>query len=188
MISPFCPCASVGFLTRGPANLSALEFRAVKPTGSRRHSSCSLCCKWPFHKSYSQFLSWDFIHKFEHPRAVFLLIAGMQLGIVRRSVFEHAEEDLEQPLTQASQCAGMAHAFIAFVLVISLTPSAGLAKTIRPQMNCLAHEFVARPTDADFADLARLIRHRRGSGHTLQHLLATVAVRIVAHGPQQARS
>ena len=63
---------------------------------------------------------------------MFLLVAGMKLGVVRRSIFEHAEEDFEQPLPQASQRAGVAHALVAFLLVISVAPGAGFAKTIGP--------------------------------------------------------
>ena len=80
----------------------------------------------------------------------------------------------------------MAHALLAFLLVISLAPGTGLAKTIRPQMNRVAHEFVARPTDVDFVDPARLIGYRGGPGDSLKHFMAAITIRIVAHGRQQA--
>src|SRR6185503_8135598 len=99
---------------------------------------------------------------------------------------EHAEKDFEQSLAEASQRTGMAHALIAFLLVIRLTPGAGFAKAIRPQVNCVAQKFVAGPTDVNFVDPARLIGNRCGSGYTLEYFLAAVALGIITHSCQQA--
>src|SRR5512140_624597 len=82
----------------------------------------------------------------------------------------------------------MAHALIAFLLVIRLAPGAGLAKRIRPQMNGVAQELVAGPTDPDFIYPPRLIGDRRGPGDALEHLLTAVALRVVAHRAQQPGS
>ena len=122
-----------------------------------RKRSCSLSCKLVFHKNYSQELSHSFIGELDHPRAMFFLIASMKLGIVRRSIFEHAEKDFEQSLPQAPQRAGVAHPLVAFLLVISLAPGTGFAKTIGPQVNGVTHEFVARPANAHFINLVPAI-------------------------------
>ena len=41
----------------------------------------------------------------------------MPFGIVGPFLGDHAKEDLEEPLSQATQSAGMRHAFLAFLLL-----------------------------------------------------------------------
>src|SRR4030095_14525104 len=79
----------------------------------------------------------------------------------------------------------MAHPVLAFLPVRGLAPSTGFAKTIGPQMNGMAHEFVAGPADFGFADLNGFKADRSRCGNALEHLQATVASGIGADDPQQ---
>lgn len=117
-----------------------------------------------------------------------LLVSGMQFRIVGRLVGDHPEEDFEQSLAQASERAGVTHPCLTFFLIIRLTPDTGLAKTICPEMNGVAHEFIARPTHTDFIDLSGLIADGRGPGDALEDFVAAVAIGIGPNRRQQARS
>ena len=112
------------------------------------------------------------------------LIQSMHVGIVGLLVREHAKEDLEQPLPQAPERAGTAHALLALFLVVGLAPRTGLAKTVCPQMDGVAHEFVAGPADVCFVNLPGLVIDRGRPGEALQHLRAAVAIGIAANGRQ----
>src|SRR5215469_6030900 len=79
----------------------------------------------------------------------------------------------------------MAHTLLTFLCIVGLAPNTGLAETIRPQMDRVAHEFVAGPAHANFAELARLVRHRSGPSDALEHIRAAVAVKIPADRGQQ---
>src|SRR4029453_16446857 len=81
----------------------------------------------------------------------------------------------------------MTHTLIALVLIVSLAPSTGFAKAICPEMNRVPHELVTRPTDTNFADPARFIRHGRSPSDALEHFVVAITIRIAAHGSQQAR-
>src|SRR6266508_2301668 len=108
-------------------------------------------------------------HEGQYPGAVFLLIAGVQLSIVRLALCEHAKEDFEQPLAQAAQRTGVAFAILAFLSVVGLAPGAGFAKAISPQVNGVTQKFIAGPAHFGSAQLAALKTDRRGSSKTLQH-------------------
>ncbi len=118
---------------------------------------------------------------------MFLLVAGVEFCILRLFILEHTEEDFEQSLSQTSQRTRMTHALVAFLLIVGRAPGAGFAKTIGPEMNGMAQELVARPPNADFVELARLIGYRRSPRDCLQHFLAAVAIRIITHRREQAR-
>ena len=118
---------------------------------------------------------------------MFLLVAGMQLSIIRFLFSEHLENDFQQSLSQAPESAGMAHALVALFLIISLPPSAGFAEAIRPQMNGVAEKFVAGPADFDFGHLAGLVTNWGGAGKALQHVVVPIPLQIGADRRQEAR-
>ncbi len=83
-----------------------------------------------------------------------LLVAGVQLGIVWLLVTEHTEEDFKQSLPQAPEGASVGHSLLAFLVVVGLAPSAGLAETVGPQMDGGAQELIAGPAHPHFVQLA----------------------------------
>src|SRR5690348_15772821 len=105
----------------------------------------------------------------------------MQIGIVRSLSGEHSEQDFEKPLAQAPQRADVGHALLAFLFIVGLAPSAGLAEAIRPQMDGVAQEFVAGPAHANFVEACPLVRDRCGPGDTLEHFMAAVALGIASY-------
>ena len=111
---------------------------------------------------------------------MFLLIAGMEFGVVGRFIADHPEHDLEESLAQAAQRAGVTHALLTFLQVVSLSPATGAPEAVGPEMNGAADEFVAGPTDMHLVDFAGLIRHRSSPGDALEHFLTTVTIRIAA--------
>ena len=78
----------------------------------------------------------------------------------------------------------MAHPFFALLLIVGLTPGAALAEAVGPQVNRVAHKFIAGPSYFGLVNLARLIVDRRGSRIALEDLLAAVAVRVAANRRQ----
>ena len=85
---------------------------------------------------------------------MFLLVARVQLGVVRFFVGNHFEEDLEESLSQTTQGAGMAHALSALLLVVGLPPGGAFAKAIGPKVNGVSQKPIARPAHLSFFDLA----------------------------------
>ena len=116
-----------------------------------------------------------------------LLVASVQFSIVGLLVQEHAEEDFEQPLAQAPERTGVTHPLLALRLIISLTPSAGFAKTIRPEVNGMTHKLIAGPAHLSLMNLAGLIAYRGGASKGLQHLMFAVASGVSADRGQQPR-
>jgi hypothetical protein len=71
------------------------------------------------------------------------LVAGVELGVIDFFLRQHAEEDLEQPLTKTAQGASVAFALLSFFAVVDSAPRTGLPKAIRPEMNGAAKVFIA---------------------------------------------
>ena len=98
------------------------------------------------------------------------LVFGVQIGVVRGAGLDHFPKDFEQALAQAAQGAGVAHAVLAFLLVVGLRPGCGVAGAVGPEMDDVAQEFVALMADPDLVDLPGLVADRAGSGQTLEGL------------------
>ena len=81
----------------------------------------------------------------------------------------------------------MAHTLVALFLVISLPPRTGLAEAIRPEMQGVSEEFVARPADFGFVNLTGLKTDRSRSGIALQHLKRAIPSRIRTDAGQEPR-
>jgi len=111
----------------------------------------------------------------------------MEFGVVRSLVGEHLEEDFEQALSQASQSAGVAHALLAFLLIIGLSPDAGFAEAVGPEVNGVAKELIARPTDLGFLNVPGLVADGRGARKALEDLVAAIALGMGADGRQKPR-
>src|ERR1039458_2807334 len=89
-----------------------------------------------------------------------LLIAGVQIGIIRFPIAHHAEQNFEPALAQTANGTGMAHPSLALVLIVDLGPGDAALKTISPQMHNVAHTFVTSPPDLNAPSLAGLIADR----------------------------
>ena len=98
-----------------------------------------------------------------------MLIEGVLLRAIRLFIGNHAEDNLEQALAQAAQCASVAFSLFPFFSIIDLPPRAGFAKAIGPEMNRVAEEFVAGFAKSYLVDLARLKADWGRSRKTLQH-------------------
>jgi hypothetical protein len=107
-----------------------------------------------------------------------LLIASVEFSIVGLLIANHAKDDFEQPLAETPQGARMRHTGLALLSVISPTPRADSVEAVGPQVNGMAHKFVAVPTDPGFVDLTRFKTDRGSSGIALQHLKGAVAARV----------
>lgn len=116
-----------------------------------------------------------------------MLIAGVKFGVVGLFVGDHSEEDFQQPLSQAAKGAGVAHASLSFLLVVDLSPQAGSPKAFRPEVNGVAQECVAGPTDLGFVDLSGLEADWSGPRVGLENIVASVALRIAADRAQETR-
>lgn len=67
-----------------------------------------------------------------------LLVAGVQIGVVRLARLEHLPEDLQQALTQATQGAGVAFAFGPLLSVVNLGPGRDPQAALGPEMDGVA--------------------------------------------------
>ena len=76
-----------------------------------------------------------FIDQLQNPRAVLLLVLCVELGVIGFVVGQHFENNFEQTLSQASQGASVAHALFAFLFIIGLSPNAGSAEAVGPEVN-----------------------------------------------------
>src|SRR5438874_2675315 len=77
---------------------------------------------------------------------------------------------------------------IAFGSIVSLSPLAGLAAFIHPQMHGAAQNPVTSPANIRFADLARLVAHRTDSSQAHQALSVGKDLANRADLAQQPRS
>ena len=118
---------------------------------------------------------------------MFRLIAGVEFGVIGLLVREHLEHDFQQALSQAAPCAGVAPPLLALLLLIGLAPGAGFAKAVRPEMNRMPEELIARPADLDSMNLAGLEWYRRGPGKAWQHVVVPITRGVGADGGQEAR-
>jgi hypothetical protein len=123
----------------------------------------------------------------QHPRAVALLVQGMAGFVVAGAALPHLPQDLQPPLAQAAQRAGVALALFPLRQVIRLRPRAHLAAAIAPQMHRVAQVPVAVPPDARLPDLPALKTHRRRPRHALQRLRLGILPAIGADLGEQPR-
>src|SRR2546430_7335560 len=97
----------------------------------------------------------------------------MNRFIIGRPVLPHAPEHLQPTLAQTAEGTGMTVSTFAFGLIVQLSPEAGLAALIGPQMDGVAQKIIAGPPDARFTELARFKAHGAGTRATAQ----TVGIR-----------
>src|SRR5262245_56780712 len=101
---------------------------------------------------------------------MFLLVEGVKRFVVRLAAVPYLPEDLQPALTQTTQRAGMAFAFLPLRLVVSLCPGTKLPTAITPQMHRVAQVTVTMPADFSASGLPADITDGRGSCQALQRL------------------
>ena len=112
-----------------------------------------------------------------------LLVPGF---VVRLPVGPKPPEDLQPPLAQAAQRAGVVVALLAFAGVIRPGPRAFFSAVVGPQMHRVAQHHVARPADARSVDLPALVADRADPGLTAQRVGVGIDLAHRAHFAQQS--
>src|SRR5437899_1427333 len=142
----------------------------IAESESRR---CSLFYNGSFHKSYSQGRRASGGSGLEPlpDEGAMLLEALEVLGFfVRGTLLPESPQDLQPTFAQATKSARMTMAGIPFGSIVNLSPLAGLAAFVHPQMYGAAQNPVTSPANIRFADLAGLVAHRANSGQAHQAL------------------
>ena len=96
-----------------------------------------------------------------------LLVAGVQIGVVRLAGLDHPPNDFQQALAQTTQSAGMAFAFRAFLAIVNIGPGTNPEGALGPKMDGMAQHFVALVADVNPVNLAGLETDRSGAGDAL---------------------
>lgn len=81
----------------------------------------------------------------DDPRSVLRLVPRVPRLVVSCSCVSHLPEDLQPPLTKATEGTGMALAFLALLLVVNLSPGAVESAQVCPQMHGGPKGLVAPP-------------------------------------------
>ena len=118
--------------------------------------------------------------KAHYPRAVLDLVLGVKSFVVGGSGLPHLPEDFEPALGQASQGTGMAHAALAFVLIIRLSPGTFFAAEIYPEMHGATQVLIAPGAEVHPPFFAGLFGHRCRAGIALDCLGILKSSTIVA--------
>ena len=116
-----------------------------------------------------------------------LLVTGVEVGIIGLVSLDHFPNDFQQALAEATQGAGMAFAFRAFLPVVNLRPRTSLRTALSPEMNGVAEDFVTLVADVDPVDLTGLETDRGRAGDALQSFRVSEALGIAADFSQQSR-
>ena len=96
-----------------------------------------------------------------------LLVAGVQIGVVRFPCLDHPPYDFQEALSQTAQCARMTFAFRPFLFVVNLGPRANPHAALGPKMDGVTQDFVALVADVNPVNLAGLEADRGRAGDTL---------------------
>ena len=83
-----------------------------------------------------------------------LLVAGVQVGVVRLAGLDHPPKDFQQALAQAAQGARMAFALRSFLSVVNFGPRTNPEGALSPKMDGVAQHFVALVADVNLVNLA----------------------------------
>lgn len=150
---------------------------------------CSLCLKVLFHKSCSHGLRWDFgccLEFGDYPGAMLEQALLVQRRSIAGPVLPQLPEYLEPPFSQTPQSGSVAHALIAFALIIGLSPRALLTAAISPQVHGMAQKPVTGPANARPVNLPALVAHRADSRLAAQRVGVRKHLAYSAQLTQQA--
>ena len=79
------------------------------------------------------------------PRAVFELVAVMELGIIRGAIEPHFVDDLEPTVSESAQGASVALVLLAVKLVVSFSPDTAREPLVSQEVEGMTEVFVTSP-------------------------------------------